>query len=209
MTRMTGPDCAVIMHNLIHTHTHTHTTRGMRAPDKLRSRGPMSVHAYLSEGVTGSKGREGVNRVRGRIRVGSGNGDGNGVGGGNGQDVNGDGDGDGAGPRTGWRRTNERKMRTGTGAGTGQERDWRRGWRSVDEHGMGTGTGAGTETRAVAEMGTETRMGTGTGRRTGLGRADEMQRSARDRPRVVDAMWETGEIGVEREKNVDKKGLVQ
>ena len=29
MTRMTGPDCAV-MCNLINTHTHTHTTSGVR-----------------------------------------------------------------------------------------------------------------------------------------------------------------------------------
>ena len=66
---------------------------------------------------------------------------------------------------------------------------------------MGTGTGAGTETRAVAEMG----MGT----RTGSGRAKERRKSAINRTRVVDAMWETGETWVEREKNVDKKGLAQ
>ena len=72
---------------------------------------------------------------------------------------------------------------------------------------MGTETGARTETRAVVEMGTG--MGTGTGTRTGSGRAEEWQRSARNPTRVVDAMWETGETWVEREKNVDKKGSVQ
>ena len=62
---------------------------------------------------------------------------------------------------------------------------------------MGMGTEAGAETRAVEEMGTGTRMGTGTGTRTGSGRAEERQRRASNRPRVVDAMWETGETRVE------------
>ena len=51
---------------------------------------------------------------------------------------------------------------------------------------------AGTETRAVAEMGTGTRI-TGTGTRVGSGRAEERRRSGRNRSRLVDAMWETGE----------------
>ena len=59
---------------------------------------------------------------------------------------------------------------------------------------MGTGTGAGTETRAV------TNTGAGTETRTALGRVEERQRRARNRKRVVDTMWETGEIWVEREK---------
>ena len=67
---------------------------------RLRLQGLVSVHAHYTEGVTGSEGREGVNRVGGGIGVGGGNGNGNGVGGGNG-DGNGDGDGDGAGMRTG------------------------------------------------------------------------------------------------------------
>ena len=54
---------------------------------------------------------------------------------------------------------------------------------------MGTGTGAGTETREVTEMGTGRRIGT----RIGSGRAEERQRSARNRTRVVDSTWETGE----------------
>ena len=98
-------------------------------------------------------------------------------------------------------------MGTRTEAGTGRER--RQGWRPVEEHRMGTGTGAGTETRAVEEMGTRTRMGTGTKTRIGSGRAEERRRSARNRKIVVDDMWETGEIWVERGKHVEKKGLVQ
>ena len=71
---------------------------------------------------------------------------------------------------------------------------------------MGAQTVAGTETRAVVEMGTGTMMGTET--RIELGRA-ERRRSARNRTRVIDALWETGETWVERGKHVDKKGLVQ
>ena len=74
---------------------------------------------------------------------------------------------------------------------------------------MGTGMEAGTETRAIAEMGKETRMGTGTGTRTGSWRAEERRRSASNRIRVVDAVWETAETWVERGKNVDKKDLAQ
>ena len=48
-------------------------------------------------------------------------------------------------------------------------------------------------------------MGMGTKKRTGLWRAKERRRSARNRTRVVDAMWETGEAWVERGKHVDKK----
>ena len=82
-----------------------------------------------------------------------------------------------------------------TGWERGRERGW--GWRPVGEHRIETGT----ETRAVAEMVTGTRIGSG--------RAEERRRSARNRTRLVDAMWETGETWVERGKNVDKKGLVQ
>ena len=73
---------------------------------------------------------------------------------------------------------------------------------------MGTGTGTGTEARPVAEMGTGTAI-TGTGTRIGSGRAEERRKSARNRKIVVDALRETGETRVEREKNVEKKGLVQ
>ena len=73
---------------------------------------------------------------------------------------------------------------------------------------MGTGTGTGTEARTVAEMGTGTTI-TGTGTRIGSGRAEERRKSARNRKIVVDAVRETGETRVERETNVEKKGLVQ
>ena len=81
---------------------------------------------------------------------------------------------------------------------------------SGDEAGTGTGMGAGTETRtAVAEMGTGTRMGTETETRIRSGRAEKRRRSTRNRTKVGEGMWESGETWVEREKNVEKKGLVQ
>ena len=100
-------------------------------------------------------------------------------------------------------------MGMGAGVETGRERGWGRGWRPRDEHKVGTETGAETETGAVAEMGTGTTIVTGTGTRTGSGRAEERRKSARNYTRVVDAMWETGDTWVEREKNVDSKGFVQ
>ena len=81
------------------------------------SRGPASVQAYRTGGVTGSEGQEGANGVGGGIGVGSGNGDGNG-------DVNGHEDGDGARTGTGVKATQARtvaEMGTGTtitGTGT-------------------------------------------------------------------------------------------
>ena len=68
--------------------------------------------------------------------------------------------------------------------------------------------GTGTEARIVVEMGTGTTI-TGTGTRIGSGRAEERRKSARNRKIVVDAVRETGQTWVEREKNVEKKGLVQ
>ena len=47
---------------------------------QLHSQGPVPVHAHRTEGVTGSKGREGANGIGGGVGVGGGNGDGNGVG---------------------------------------------------------------------------------------------------------------------------------
>ena len=91
---------------------------------QLRTRGPASVQAHCTEGVTGPEGQEEANGVGGGIGVGGRNGD-----------VNGHGDGDGA------------------GTGTERERGRERGWRPVDKHRMGTGTEArtvaetGTETR--------------------------------------------------------------
>ena len=62
---------------------------------------------------------------------------------------------------------------------------------------------------------THTRMYTGTGTtitgtRIGSGRVEERRSSARNRRRLVDAMWETGQTWLERGKKVEqKKGLVQ
>ena len=79
---------------------------------------------------------------------------------------------------------------------------YRRGRGHVEEHRIETGT----EARTVAEMGTGTTI---TGTRVGSGRAEERRKSARNPKIVVDAMRETGETRVERETNVEKKGLVQ
>ena len=106
--------------------------------------------------------------------------------------MNGHGDGDGAGTGTGVE-VNE-GARDGNGDGSGDV--------------AGTGTGTGTEARTVAEMGTGTAI-TGAGTRIGSGRAEERRKSARDRKIVVDAVRELGETRVEREKNVEKKGLIQ
>ena len=59
---------------------------------------------------------------------------------------------------------------------------------------------SGDVNRALAGMGSGTRRGTGTGARAGSGRAKERRRSARNRKRVVDAMWKSGETWVGREK---------
>ena len=107
---------------------------------QLCLQGPVSVHAHCTERVTGSKGREGANRVGRGIGVGGGNGDGNGVGGGNG-DVNGDGDGVGAG--TG----------TGTGARVEVNEGLQNGNGDGSRDGAGTGTGTGVETRRRTQDG--------------------------------------------------------
>ena len=99
--------------------------------------------------------------------------------------MNGDGDGDGAGASTG----------TGVEANEGVQDG------HEDGSGDGAGTGTGREWRPVREH----TMGT----RTGPGRPEERRRSARGHTRVVDTMWETVKIRMEREENVDKKGLVQ
>ena len=55
-------------------------------------------------------------------------------------------------------------------------------------------------------------MGTGTtitGTTVRSRRAEERRKSARNRKIVVGAVRETGETRVDREKNVEKKGLVQ
>ena len=67
----------------------------------LRLVGPVSIHAHRTEGLTGSKGRDGANAVGGAFRVESGNGNGNG-----GENVYGDWGGD-PWTNTGWERGRE------------------------------------------------------------------------------------------------------
>ena len=84
---------------------------------------------------------------------------------------------------------------------------------------MGTGTGLGTRRRTPGwEQGRERgrkrdSSGNGNGdddngKMIGLGRAEERRKSARKRKIVIDAVRETGETRVERETNVEKKGLI-
>ena len=142
-------------------------------------------------------GRSERGRERGWSR--GGNGDGNG-------DVDGHRDGDGAGTGTGLEVNEEAQGGNGDGSEGGAGTGTGTGCGPVDEQRMGTGTGTGTEATTVAEMGTGTAI---TGTRIGSGRAEERRKSARNRKIVVDAVRETGETWVEREKSVEKKGLVQ
>ena len=165
-------------------------------------RGPVSVQAHRTGRVTESEGQEGANGVGGGIGVGGGNGDGNG-------DVNGHGDGDGAG--------------TGTGVDANEGAQDRNGDGSGDGAGTGTGTGVGTRRRTPDGNGDGNGDGSedssgdgngddddnGNGTENGVGRAEGRRKSARNRKIVVDAVRETGETRVEREKNAERKGLVQ
>ena len=152
---------------------------------QLRLQGPVSVHAHPTEGVTGSKGREGANGVGGHIGVGGGNGDGNGVGGGNG-DVNDHGNGDGAEAGPGVDQNEGAQNRNwdenGDGAGTGMGTGVRIRRRTQDgngdesDDGTGTGTGTGVKTRRRTQDGNGDinsnrdgdGAGTGTGTETGV-----------------------------------------
>ena len=78
--------------------------------------------------------------------------------------------------------------------------------RTPDGNGNGGGSGDGSEDSSGDGNADE---GNGTGTRIGSGRAEERRNSAKKRKIVVDAMRETGKTRVEREKNVEKKGLVQ
>ena len=131
----------------------------------------ISVHARCTEGVTGSKGREGADRGGGGIGVGGGNGDGYEVGGGNGG-VNDDRNGDGRGNENGCggERTNARwkwgreRGRVGNGnrnggvEARGRTQDGNRdgSWNgkesnSGDGIGDGDGTGMGKRTGSWRE----------------------------------------------------------
>ena len=67
----------------------------------------------------------------------------------------------------------------------------------MDKHRTGTGTGTRMGSGRAEER---HNMGTGTGPTIGLGRVEERRRSARNRTRVVDAMWEKGETWAEKGK---------
>ena len=91
----------------------------------------------------------------------------------------------------------------GDGAGTGVESP------GQTQDGNGDGSGIGNESNSGDGKGTRI-----TGTKIGSGRAEERRRSARNRTRLVDTMWETGETWtwVENEKKtyqVKKKGFVQ
>ena len=101
MARFRGRLCFVLQQALSF-HTHHHLFRqgvALAGIRQSRSLGTVCVDTHCTEGVTGSKGREGANGVGGGIGVGGGNGDGTGVGGGDG-DVKDDGVGDAAGTGT-------------------------------------------------------------------------------------------------------------
>ena len=159
------------------------------------SQGPASVQAHRTGGVTGPEGQEGVNGVGGGIEVGGGNGDGNG-------DVNGHGDGDGAGAGMGVEVNEEAQDGSGDGAGTGTGTGLGTRRRTPD----GNGDGNGDESEDCSGEGTGTTIA---GTRIGLGRAEGRRKSARYRKIVLGAVRETGETRVKKEKNVEKKGLVQ
>ena len=106
-----------------------------------------------------------------------------------------------------WQRGRERERGgngAGTGTGTGTGVGTRR--RTPDGNGNGGGNGDGSEDSSGDGNVDE---GNGTGTRIGSGRAEERRNSAKKRKIGVDAMRETGKTRVEREKNVEKKGLVQ
>ena len=152
---------------------------------QLRSPGPVSVHAHRTEGVTGSKGREGANWV----------------GGGNG-DVNGDGNGDGAGTRTGGGANEGTKYGnrdgSGDGAGTGVEARGRT--REVN----GDGSGDGNESSSEDENGDGDRNGDGNEDGIGEGEGEENKRKRPHKSCRRDVgNW--GDSGGKRKKRIQER----
>ena len=154
-------------------------------------------------GITGSERQEGANGVGSGIRVGDGNGDNDG-------NVNGHGDGNGAGTGTG--------VEVNEGAQNGKKDG------NEDGAGTGTGTGTGVETRRRTPDRNEDGNGdesenssgdgngdddNGKGNEDRIGEGGREAKYARNRKTDVDAVREAGETRVEREKNVEKKRLVQ
>ena len=109
----------------------------------------------------------------------------------------------------------------GVGGGVGVGAGNRDGNGDVSGHGDGARTGTGVEVNEGAQNGDE--AGAGTRRRIPHGNEDDDNRNKnriveggreakkRKKPQnsCVNAVRETGETRVEREKNVEKKGLVQ
>ena len=148
----------------------------------------MSVHTHRSEGVSGHEGREGTNRVGGRIGVAGGIRDRNEVGRGDG-DGNGDGDGDRAGTATTGVEANE-GTQDGNGDGRGDRAQTEARTRveicGRTQGGNGDRSGDGNESSSVD--GNRDEDGNGDESEDGSGRAEERRRSARNCTRVVDAM---------------------
>ena len=117
---------------------------------------------------------------------------------------------------------------TGVGVGTGTcERSWGRGrsgnegggerriagwgqgrgWRPLDEHRMGTGTGARTETRAKVEIEMD-EDGNGKGNEDRIEEGAGEAKKRKNRTRVIDAMWETGETWVGEKRGKRRKERV-
>ena len=151
------------------------------------SQGQVSVQAHRTGGITLSEGQEGANGVGGGIGVGGGNGDGNG-------DVNSHGDGDGAG--TGTRVEVNEGAQDGNGDGSGE--------------GAGTGTGTGVGTcRRTPDVngdgngdGSEDNSGDRNGDDdSGNGNENRIREGGRE-AKKRDAVRETGETRVEREKKI-------
>ena len=159
------------------------------------SQGPASVQAHRTGGVAGSEGQEGANGVGGGSGVGGGNGDGNG-------DVDGQGDGDGAGAGTGGE-ANEGAQDDGSGDGAGTGTWTGVGIRRRTPDGNGDGNGDVSEDcsgdgNGDDDNGNENRIGEG-------GRGTKKRKKPQN---SCSAVRGTGETSVEREKNVEKKGLV-
>ena len=163
--------------------------------------GPASVQAHRTEGVTRSEGQEGANGSGVGLESGGGNGDGNG-------DVNGHGDGDGAGTGTGVEVNEGAQDGNGDGSGDGAETETGVGTRRRTPDGNGDGNGDGSEDSSVDGNGDDD-IGNGNENENRIGEGEREAKKRKKRKIAVDAVRETGETRVEREKNVEKKGLVQ
>ena len=110
----------------------------------------------------------------------------------------------------------------GDGAGTGTGLEVKEGAQDGDGGGDGAGTGTGVGTRRRTLDGNGDGNGDGSEHSSGAwngddsnGNEDRIGEGGRDAKKrktpqiVIDAVRETGETWVKRDKNVEKKGLVQ